>query len=214
MQNSKVELKNILLISIIVVLVILVFVFTVGYIINSVDPKHSIIGYSMAISFVGIFATFGGAFLGATISGRYTMKTIEISENNKSKINRMRANGLKQEVIKVTKNVLDKARPQDGGGIFTFEEKRYKRIRDVYIKHIHKLLKQISDFRMSENYYYLSNNDVEELDIVYSLIANLIFLIEDLNSRSDDGQNEKNPEFCKIKDDLFLYLEQFYAKYK
>ena len=43
--------------------------FFVGYIISYVDPKHSITGYSIAISFVGVFATFGGAYLGAKVSG-------------------------------------------------------------------------------------------------------------------------------------------------
>lgn len=61
MQN-KFELKHILFITFIVVLAIMTFVFTVGYIISSVDPNHSITGYSIAISFVGIFSTFGGAF--------------------------------------------------------------------------------------------------------------------------------------------------------
>ncbi|MCE5090995.1 hypothetical protein [Staphylococcus devriesei] len=69
MQNNKFELKDILFIIFIVVLAILAFVFTVGYIISYIDPNHSITGYSIAISFVGIFATFGGAFLGAKISG-------------------------------------------------------------------------------------------------------------------------------------------------
>ncbi|WP_458543658.1 hypothetical protein, partial [Staphylococcus epidermidis] len=58
-----------MIIIFIIILAIISFVFVVGYIISYVDPKHSITGYSLAISFVGVFATFGGAYLGAKISG-------------------------------------------------------------------------------------------------------------------------------------------------
>lgn len=69
MQKSKLDAKTILNIVLIIILAIISFVLVVGYIISSVDPNHSITGYSIAISFVGVFATFGGAYLGAKISG-------------------------------------------------------------------------------------------------------------------------------------------------
>ncbi|HDE4337210.1 TPA: hypothetical protein PDW96_000779 [Staphylococcus aureus] len=56
------------------ILAIISFVLVVGYIISSIDPNHSITGYSIAISFVGVFATFGGAYLGAKISGENALK--------------------------------------------------------------------------------------------------------------------------------------------
>ncbi|PCR87963.1 hypothetical protein [Staphylococcus epidermidis] len=73
MRNNKLEVKHII-IAPIIIFVIILFVFVVGYIISCVDPKHSITGYSIAISFVGVFATFGGAYLGAKISGENTQK--------------------------------------------------------------------------------------------------------------------------------------------
>lgn len=213
MQN-KFELKHILFITFIVVLAIMTFVFTVGYIISSVDPNHSITGYFIAISFVGIFSTFGGAFLGAAISGRYTMKTIRLSENNKIEINKKRAKALKNELLKQTKIALDNARPFDAGGMFTFEEVIYSRVRDTYINRINISLNKISEFKMSESYYYLSDDDITELDDVYELISELIFCIEDLNSRQDDGEKEKNPDFYRIKSTYFANLKTFYSKYK
>lgn len=77
MHNDKIELKNILFIAFIFIFAIIVFVFSIGYIIRSVDPEHSVEGYTIAISFVGIFATFGGAYLGALIAGKYTLKAVE-----------------------------------------------------------------------------------------------------------------------------------------
>lgn len=80
------------------VLTILAFVFAVGYIISSVDPKHSITGYSIAISFIGIFATFGGAYLGAKISGDNAVKLAK----KESMINDLR------NTIEYSNKVLDK----------------------------------------------------------------------------------------------------------
>ncbi|MCH4404052.1 hypothetical protein MKR36_08170 [Staphylococcus haemolyticus] len=77
MQNTKLEFKHIFIIVFIIILAIISFVFVVGYIISSIDPKHSITGYSIAISFVGVFATFGGAYLGAKISGDNARKLYE-----------------------------------------------------------------------------------------------------------------------------------------
>lgn len=85
MQNTKLELKHILIIIFIIILAIISFVFVVGYIISYVDPKHSITGYSIAISFVGVFATFGGAYLGAKVSGDNSRKLYEYQKNEKNK---------------------------------------------------------------------------------------------------------------------------------
>lgn len=58
LQNNKVELKNILFIVFVFIIAIIVFVLAIGYIISTVDSNHSITGYSIAISFAEIFATF------------------------------------------------------------------------------------------------------------------------------------------------------------
>ena len=74
-----------MIIIFIIILAIISFVFVVGYIISYVDPKHSITGYSIAISFVGVFATFGGAYLGAKVSGDNSRKLYEYQKNEKNK---------------------------------------------------------------------------------------------------------------------------------
>ncbi|PTG80585.1 hypothetical protein ACSAXG_11270 [Staphylococcus chromogenes] len=84
MQKSKLDVKTILNIVLIIILAIISFVLVVGYIISSVDPNHSITGYSIAISFVGVFATFGGAYLGAKISGD-NARNLEIDRQNREK---------------------------------------------------------------------------------------------------------------------------------
>lgn len=192
---------------------LILFVFGIYYLHLTFKDINKIDRIDIYISFIGIFATFGGAYLGAKISGIYTIKSLKITEANKKKINNKRSIGLKKELISVTKLALDKARPQDGTGMFVFEENEYIKIRDIYIDRINESLKRISDFKMSENYYYLNNKDISDLDNIYFLISNLIFTIEDLNNRIDEGQNENYPEFKVTKKEYFKLLDRLYKEY-
>lgn len=192
---------------------LILFVFGIYYLHLTFKDINKTDRIDIYISFIGIFATFGGAYLGAKISGIYTIKSLKITEANKKKINNKRSIGLKKELISVTKLALDKARPQDGTGMFVFEENEYIKIRDIYIDRINESLKRISDFKMSENYYYLNNKDISDLDNIYFLISNLIFTIEDLNNRIDEGQNENYPEFKVTKKEYFKLLDRLYKEY-
>lgn len=58
----------------IVLLGIVAFILFFGFVLSSIDPNNKLEAYTLAISFVGIFATFGGAYLGARISGKYAIK--------------------------------------------------------------------------------------------------------------------------------------------
>lgn len=146
---------------------LILFVFGIYYLHLTFKDINKTDRIDIYISFIGIFATFGGAYLGAKISGIYTIKSLKITEDNKKKINNKRSIGLKKELISVTKLALDKARPQDGTGMFVFEENEYIKIRDIYIDRINESLKRISDFKMSENYYYLNNKDISDLDNIF-----------------------------------------------
>ena len=192
---------------------LILFVFGIYYLHLTFKDINKTDRIDIYISFIGIFATFSGAYLGAKISGIYTIKSLKITEANKKKINNKRSIGLKKELISVTKLALDKARPQDGTGMFVFEENEYIKIRDIYIDRINESLKRISDFKMSENYYYLNNKDISDLDNIYFLISNLIFTIEDLNNKIDEGQNENYPEFKETKKEYFKLLDRLYKEY-
>ncbi|PCF37861.1 hypothetical protein [Staphylococcus delphini] len=50
------------------------FIVFLGFILSNIDPANKLEGYLVAISFIGIFTTFGGAYLGAKISGEYAIK--------------------------------------------------------------------------------------------------------------------------------------------
>lgn len=68
--------------TIIITMVVIAFVLLFSFVFSNIDPKNKLEVYTLAISFVGIFATFGGA--GAKISGKNAVEIMEIDrEANK-----------------------------------------------------------------------------------------------------------------------------------
>lgn len=76
--------KTVITIIGVISLMIFTFIFTIGYILSDIDPKNKLEGYTIAISFIGIFATFGGAYLGAKIAGDNANKLLEKEYEKKS----------------------------------------------------------------------------------------------------------------------------------
>ncbi|WP_182477794.1 YrzE family protein [Mammaliicoccus sciuri] len=56
------------------ILGIFAFILFFGFVLSNIDPDNKLEAYTIAISFIGIFATFGGAYLGAKISGENASK--------------------------------------------------------------------------------------------------------------------------------------------
>lgn len=81
---NKLDGKTVITIIGVISLMIFAFIFTVGYILSNIDPKNKLEGYTIAISFIGIFATFGGAYLGAKMAGDNANKLLEKEYEKKS----------------------------------------------------------------------------------------------------------------------------------
>ncbi|MDR5648823.1 hypothetical protein [Staphylococcus nepalensis] len=82
---NRLDGKTVITIIGVISLMIFAFIFTVGYILSKVDPENKLEGYTIAISFIGIFATFGGAYLGAKIAGDNALKLKEKEINYERK---------------------------------------------------------------------------------------------------------------------------------
>ncbi|MDW5472283.1 hypothetical protein SAZ06_12045 [Staphylococcus equorum] len=94
--------KTILTIISIVSLTIIAFIFLVGYILSNIDPDNKLEGYVIAISFIGIFATFGGAYFGARIAGKYTLNAVEKqSQKEQHSINIKIRNKMTLSIVRV-----------------------------------------------------------------------------------------------------------------
>ena len=80
---NRLDVKTVITIIGVISLMIFAFIFTVGYILSNIDPKNKLEGYTIAISFIEIFATFGGAYLGAKIAGDNARNIYEKQKNEK-----------------------------------------------------------------------------------------------------------------------------------
>ncbi|CDR66705.1 TPA: hypothetical protein OZE57_001713 [Staphylococcus aureus] len=169
MQNPKLDLKSILSIVLIILLVIISFVLVVGYIISSVDPNHSITGYSIAISFVGVFATFGGAYLGAKISGNNALKIANRDiETSEFKI----ALFLSKAENKYL-SLKDQIELEKGNEEFVDLQKfldKYKNATDNYYKllqrDIERIIRYINIVIEDDNFYYIAKELNSEEDLL------------------------------------------------
>lgn len=66
-MRDKVQLILIFLLGVVA------FILFFGFVLSNIDPDNKLEAYTLAISFAGIFTTFGGAYLGAKISGEYAI---------------------------------------------------------------------------------------------------------------------------------------------
>lgn len=208
---SKENLRTIIVIIVVSMIAILSFGLVIG---QMVEKEYIYETLMIIISFVGVFATFGGAYLGALIAGKYTLKTVHMNEDIKRVINEKKALQLMENLINTTKEMLDRARPQDASGLIQFQELEYKPLNEFYIKEIEKNLKNINDFRLSDNYFYLSNESMDSLEELYSTVYKLTLNINDLNERNFRNEDEENPVFEIVKREFFRNLHTFYEQYK
>ncbi|RTX74374.1 hypothetical protein CD117_02920 [Mammaliicoccus sciuri] len=99
---------------------IVAFILFFGFVLSNIDPDNKLEAYTLAISFVGIFATFGGAYLGAKIAGenalnlkekeiKYERKKEYIMKHHKmlSDLESKGFNTIKQELNKWNNNLLN-----------------------------------------------------------------------------------------------------------
>ncbi|WP_353462659.1 hypothetical protein PYH58_11675 [Mammaliicoccus sciuri] len=208
---SKENLRTIIVIIVVSMIAILSFGLVIG---QMVEKEYIYETLMIIISFVGVFATFCGAYLGALIAGKYTLKTVHMNEDIKRVINEKKALQLMENLINITKEMLDRARPQDASGLIQFQELEYKPLNEFYIKEIEKNLKNINDFRLSDNYFYLSNESMDSLEELYSTVYKLTLNINDLNERNFRNEDEENPVFEIVKREFFRNLHTFYKQYK
>ncbi|KAB2285225.1 MULTISPECIES: hypothetical protein [Staphylococcus] len=185
MKNTKVK-EILILVSIIIAIIL--FVFVVGYIISYFDPKHSITGYSIAISFIGVFATFGGAYLGAKISGE--------NANNLSKKENM-INDLRS-TLHNNNRILDefnyKGLPIDLE--LLLNTRSFSNVLDINNCHI-KIMKLKSEYD-----YFVKTNNFEN---VFPLIS---YQFDILTHKLDDFQRYSFNIIDKINKQLHKILVQ------
>lgn len=185
----RIDAKTKLFIVIIGFMFIFAFIFTVGYILSNIDPKNKLQGYAIAISFISIFATFVGAYLGAKISG-----------DNASRLAK------KENMI----NDLIRTKESNNVVLEDFENRGIKRALDMYSNRndlentfdVNNFV--INYFEFKEMFrHFKMNNDYE------STFPLLSYDFEELEARIDD----LGKELWKYNDQINSFLNNLIKEY-
>lgn len=186
---KKLDAKTKIFIVIVAFMFIFAFIFTVGYVLSNIDPKNKLQGYTIAISYIGIFATFGGAYLGARISGENASKLAkresmindlnQTKESNNEVLENFNIKGLKRKLdFYLNKNDLEN----------TFDVNNF--IIDLF-----KFKEEFRHFKM--------NNDFES---TFPLIS---YDFKELETRIEN----LGKEFWKYNDKIDSYLNNLIKEY-
>lgn len=77
-------MRNIKIVFLLAIMSVFSFILFLGLVFSNIDQENKLEAYTLAISFVGIFATFGGAYLGAKIAGDNARDLYEHQKNQKN----------------------------------------------------------------------------------------------------------------------------------
>lgn len=176
-----------------IILPIMVVSLFLGFLLSNIDSSNKLDAYSIAISFIGLFATFGGAYLGAKKSGDIAYerdrRNAEIrKENDIEKI---------KNIILMNKFYLD--------GIYhlfidlyfiddeikflsILKNKRYELYNEQNHpidlkdnKHIHFLNEYVNDFKRIE-FYNKYNNIINDIDLFTDILHDISFEMKDFSN--------------------------------
>lgn len=186
---KRFDFKTLITILFIFILFIFAFILSVGYVLSNIDPKNKLQGYTIAISFVGIFATFGGAYLGAKISGENASKLAK----RESMINDLNRTMESNNKVLGSFNTIGLKRNLD----FYLNKNDLKNTFDV-----NNFIINFFDFKEMFRHFKM-NNDFE------STFPLLSYDFKELETRIDD----LGKEFWKYNDGIDSYLNNLIKEY-
>ncbi|MEB8067706.1 hypothetical protein [Mammaliicoccus fleurettii] len=201
---------------IIALLGIVAFILFFGFVLSNIDPNNKLEAYTLAISFVGIFATFGGAYLGAKISAKNAVEIVEIDRKANKFI-------LFQTLIQIFEKY-------DNLGEYygMFEQSSDDLIKYSSHSNIKKNIIRIKGLGNKNEKYNISDKYDEILSLFDKIIADKylyyflkefeMFSYEDLVYLKEQVKSEKKEVICYFNNTLidnkkdfseFLLFEQF-----
>ncbi|MCJ0919860.1 hypothetical protein [Mammaliicoccus sciuri] len=188
----------------IVLLGIVAFILFFGFVLSSIDPNNKLEAYTLAISFVGIFATFGGAYLGAKVSAN---TAIRLSRQDKNIENSIKILTILYEIDKLSKKLVEKVKcnkikleilKKDDGYIKS-ELVEY----DTEYNEWQKCFSEISIYILGTN---LSQEDIQCLEEPSYLLP---YLNDYISRLTHSEKNEEGGSISKVNhDDLKDYLDE------
>lgn len=220
-MGEKMKVKDKTTIGIIIAMAVIAFVLLFGFVFGNIDPKNKLEAYTLAISFVGIFATIIGAYLGAKISGDNAIEILEIDRKASKFV-------LFQTMIQIYEKYDTLAHyykiiePSGDDSIKYSSElnikKSIKEFKNRDIKNVEYELSEkyddilsLFDKIISDKYLYYFIKEFEDLS--YSELANMIKRVKDekkkVISYFEDDSTDINGDF-----EEFIYTALFIDNHK
>lgn len=213
--------KNIYIFGIALVLSFSLILFTV---VNSDIPAFTIHKFEMLLIIIGFGATFGGAYLGAKLSGDYAVKTSELKHKLEISNYERRAEYIQTSYYNQAVRIINDMRPQDFAASIkisideerkislgpVFKENHYTPLDQDKLDKLNKMIEKINEFRLSEGYFYLNINKINELENMGTLLEDVTYGFIRLNMLNKEGTSESNHYFNTLKNETFNKLEKLY----
>lgn len=216
--------KNSWLITVIIVILILVIFGFGGAFQNIFNGHANFDGYMLVISILSLFSTFGGAYLGAKVSGEYTLKANEKQFEEQRFIIREKAQNMKYDIlVGIVDRINRDIRPWDIGNEtelmygnssttiqFTFEETTFQKIDEYILRDIEQSILDVKQFRLSDSFYYLNKEERDDINNFLTTLTKVITSMKTLNSLVDQRYDENNPRFVFEKKKYFNNIQAMY----
>ena len=191
---------------------------------NSNIPAFDDRKIEFILMIIGSLATFGGALLGAKLSGEYAIRTVEKRQEIESGNYKKQAEYILTSYYNQAIRLIQTMREQDlgkpkpvklgqedvlylGG---TFREAEYKQLDTYRLTKLNKMVEKLNEFRLSNGFFYLEDNDIRKIDELAELLGNVADLFINLNQMKEKNIAEGNPEFDRLKKEAFDNLDKLY----
>lgn len=202
----------------------IILVVSYGNAMDLILEKNHLEAYTLIVAIIGLFATFGGAYLGAKMSGDATLeatqKQIDHQINMKLKQSNAYVKRIIEEVFKTLKSYRDfdilinsntppfnLEKPYIG----TARNKTFPLIDEYKINFLSNKLQQFIDFRNTEAFYYLDDFYIDNINNLINGVENFIYWHRLLQQGRNDGANEDNsPSMRDKRDNCYEELNVIY----
>lgn len=192
-----------------IILPIMVVSLFLGFLLSNIDSSNKLEAYSIAISFIGLFATFGGAYLGAKKSGDIALERDKLREKDRVENEKDRV----KNIILMNKNYLD--------GIYTLFSNIWKFDGDDFLSKLkiqrHNLYDEYNNPKnLKDNThikFFNENIEFHEYKLIVKdndfTIDNIDFIISILQDISFDMK-----DFSNIEKNTIYKLKQILPRFK
>ncbi|WP_217971791.1 hypothetical protein [Staphylococcus xylosus] len=196
-------------------LAILAFVLLFGFIFSTFNPTKAFDGFTIAISFAGLFTTFGGAYLGAKISGENSKELFKNELRIRDIENHMAINVKVLSQIEKIENLIKNIKELNNRGDF-YNPYTYKKVfdlnNDIYTK-IETIKENYIDeasinINIEFDYFYEAIYDLTEFVKNYFGIDTTEEMLKPFLDKNEEFNGTINPWvfFYPNKNNIYIYV--------